>query len=108
MVADYEAAWVELAALVSSREGWGGKALAAEMAKILAKYRVSETQIERVLRLYGGSVSVVISTPEAPAYGVGGNDEAVVPTAPAPRPPASEDPKEDRDGSQYEDQLARA
>lgn len=109
MVADYEAAWVELGALVASREGWGSKTLSAEMAKILAKYRVSETQVERVLRLYGGSVSVVMSTSEASAYGTGGNDEAVVPTAPAPTPPSSEDPKGDRDGSYSEDhQLARA
>jgi hypothetical protein len=82
VVADYEAAWVELGELIQSREGWGSKTLAAEMAAVLARHRVSEGTIERILRLHGGQIAVVMSTPEAPASDVRGTTPRAVEPVP--------------------------
>lgn len=81
-LADYEAAWLELGEVVASREGWGAKALAAEMQKVLARHQIPEGHVERLLRLYGGRVSIVIETPEAPASD--GNGSTPSPAAPVP------------------------
>lgn len=79
---DAEAAWLEAVELIATREGWGSTTLLGEMQKIFARHRVSETQVERVLRLYGGRIAVVMETPEAPASDVGGTSPLDV--APVP------------------------
>lgn len=69
---DYEQAWVELGELIASRDGWGSKALTLEMAKLAASHRISETFLERALRIYGGQVTLVVDSPEASSSDPGG------------------------------------
>lgn len=95
MVTDYEAAWADLAeAVQESPGGWGVRNLLAEMSRIAARHRVTETQVEQVLRLYGGRVAIVMSTPAEGANGSGGTS----PDGAAPSARATED-RGGRDGS---------
>lgn len=79
---DYEAAWQDLAATIVDRPGgWGTRALAAEMVRIQAAHRVSETFLERALRMYGGTLTLAAPIAEVPSNGTNGNAAcaAVVP-----------------------------
>lgn len=71
---DYEAAWHDLAAVIVDRPtGWGTRALAAEMIRVAAKHRVSETFLERSLRMYGGTLTLAAPTAEVPSNDAPGN-----------------------------------
>lgn len=97
---DYEAAWVELGELIASREGWGAKVLAQEMAKVAAAHRVGESFLERGLRIYGGELKLVAQPTEQSSSGPGGK-----PTVSA----AGSRPIEDRgghDGEQHAEHAA--
>lgn len=63
---DWEAAWLELSAYVASRPSHGARDLHTQMATITARCRVSETLLERVLRLYGGELRITAVDPAGP------------------------------------------
>lgn len=51
---DFEAAWHDLAEVIASREsGWGTRNLLAEMTRLQGRHRLSESLLDRVVRLYG-------------------------------------------------------
>jgi hypothetical protein len=56
VVVDYEAAWVELQAIVASKPQHGADALLREMARIAHECRVAAGEPARMLRLYGVEV----------------------------------------------------
>lgn len=56
MVADYEAAWIELQALVAGKTQHGREGLLAAMAEIAQRQRVPAGELSRLLRLYGVEV----------------------------------------------------
>lgn len=56
---DEGAAWADLTALVSEREGWGRDRLLAEMAKLQVKHRITETLLERMMRVFRGRIVLV-------------------------------------------------
>lgn len=67
MAFDAEAAWDDLQELILGREGWGSKALIAEMAHLRVKHRTEESLYKRFLRLYGDRLveSIEISRQES-------------------------------------------
>lgn len=68
---DYEAAWIELLDLVASRDGWGSKTLISEAAQVAARHRVSESLVERVIRIYGEGPLVVHNQGQSAPVGGG-------------------------------------
>lgn len=56
---DADAAWADLAEAVAGREGWGRDRLLAEMAKLQVKHRISETLLERMMRIFRGKLVLV-------------------------------------------------
>lgn len=59
---DYEAAWNDWQEKMLTRDGWGTKTMAAEMADIAVKNRVPEGPLERLLRLHGGRLARLIAS----------------------------------------------
>lgn len=53
MVIDYEAAWIELSAVVAGKSQHGRSGLLVEMASIAERHRVPAGETSRLLRLYG-------------------------------------------------------
>lgn len=53
MVADYEAAWLELSEYIASKTQHGREATLTRMAEIVASHRVPAGEKSRLLRLYG-------------------------------------------------------
>lgn len=56
---DYEAAWHRLGEFVAGRTQHGRQGLLVEMQRIAAECRVPESELARVLRLYGVEVNAV-------------------------------------------------
>jgi hypothetical protein len=97
---DYEAAWQELAETIGSREsGWGTRNLLAEMTRIGARHRVSETLLERTLRLYGGQLTLTVQTPEVYPSDLGGTTPPAVAEGPgSPKTEGGRDGKHEHAG----------
>lgn len=56
MVCDYEAAWLELQALIASKSQHGREATLRAMAELAERHRVPAGELSRLLRLYGVEV----------------------------------------------------
>ena len=61
---DYEAAWIELADRLRAKPGWGAKELHELMVEVAAEHRVPENFAQKIVRLYGDTVHLSITTPE--------------------------------------------
>jgi hypothetical protein len=59
---DYEAAWIELGDRLRAKPGWGAKELHELMAEVVAKHRLPENFVQQIVRLYGDSVHLSITT----------------------------------------------